>query len=79
MKINLYLISSASIGSMGYAIAWKGCTLGRTDIWDEWIIVVKCIGNRKYYGSSSQSWKKKKKSNINYKEKEKRHAYQYSH
>lgn len=27
-----YLISSASIGSMGYAIAWNGWTLGRTDI-----------------------------------------------
>lgn len=28
-----YLISSASIGSIGYAMAWKGCTLGRSDIW----------------------------------------------
>lgn len=34
------LISSARVGSIGNAIAWNGCTLGRRDIWNNgWIWV----------------------------------------
>jgi hypothetical protein len=30
-----HLISSARVESIGYAIAWNGCTLGREDIWNK--------------------------------------------
>lgn len=79
MKRKLYLISSASIGSMGYAIAWKGCTLGRTDIWDKGILAVKWIEKGNAVEIVASLEKDKIKNNVNDKEKKKVHAYQYSH
>lgn len=38
-----HLISSARVGSIGNAMAWNGCTLGRRDIWKKTLLKANCM------------------------------------